>query len=184
MNLPLNLVLVDDDANDAELFARAVRKSNLHVGLKILTSGSQAIEYLQAKGSYADRTLYPLPDVIVLDLKMPGLNGFDFLAWRKVSGVFHSIPVVILSGLASEADVKRVFELGANKHIVKPEGSNDWMRVVKEVYDFAGRGSTFSPKDSDHRPERETPPTGPLGYASGRWLVEKKSLSPASKPEC
>ena len=182
MKLPLHLVLVDDNASDAELFGRAVRKSDLQICLKILTSGAQAIEYFQAKGNYADRSLYPLPDVIVLDLKMPGINGFDFLAWRKASGLFDSIPVVILSGLASGADIKRVFELGANKHIAKPEGSNDWMRVVKEIYDFATEGSAFPSKDSDHNlvsagPGQETPPSSPLGYASGRWLPGKKSLS-------
>jgi CheY-like chemotaxis protein len=148
MKLPLDMLFVDDEASDAQLFGRAVRKSGLDIRLKVLTSGAQAIDYLQAKGSYADRSLHPFPDVIVLDLKMPGLNGFDFLAWRKVSALFQSIPVVIFSALGSESDVKRVFELGANKHLLKPEVSKDWSRVVLEIYDFAAEGSAFEAQDA------------------------------------
>jgi len=136
MERRLDMLLVDDEPDDAALFGNAVRKTGLDICLKTLTSGSQAIQYLEAKGDYADRAQHPLPDVIVLDLKMPGLNGFDFLAWRKASGLFAAIPVVVFSGLSAEAEVKRVFELGANRHIVKPATLEDWERVVGEIYSF------------------------------------------------
>ena len=111
MQAALDMLLVDDDAADVALFTRAVAKTNLNVRLQTLGAGQEAINYLEAKGKYADRSSHPLPDIIVLDLKMPGVNGFDFLAWRKVSVPFRTIPVVIFSGCSSPAEASRVFEL-------------------------------------------------------------------------
>ena len=130
------MLLVEDDAEDIALFGRAVRSSGLDIRSFPIRSGQQAIEYLEAKGNYCDRSVHPLPDVIVLDLRMPGLNGFDFLAWRKASGLFLAIPVVVFSGLRNEGEARKVFELGANKHIPKPEAPEDWQNVVTEIYDF------------------------------------------------
>jgi len=81
--------------------------------------------------------VYPLPDVIVLDLKMPGLNGFDFLAWRQASSLFLTFPVVVLSGSTDQSEIKRVFQLGANQHLVKPTHFDDWLSIVSSIYDFA-----------------------------------------------
>lgn len=132
----LHILLVDDDHADLALFGIAVDKTDLNIWLHTLTAGQQAIDYLEAKGAYADRILHPLPDVVVVDLKMPQVSGFDFLAWRKASRVFSSIPVVILSSSKNPAEVKRAAEMGANKHIVKPYDFEDWKRVAREIWDF------------------------------------------------
>lgn len=94
----VDMLFVDDNPADVVLFTRAVAKTNLNVRLQTLAAGQEAIDYLEAKGKYADRSSHPFPEIIVLDLKMPELNGFDFLAWRKVSVLFRTIPVVIFSG--------------------------------------------------------------------------------------
>ena len=136
MELRLHILLVDDDHADLALFGMAVDKTDLNIWLQTLTAGQQAIDYLEAKGVYADRTLHPLPDVVVVDLKMPRVSGFDLLAWRKASRLFSSIPIVILSGSKNPAEIKRADEMGANKHIAKPNDFEDWKSVVREIWDF------------------------------------------------
>ncbi|HWW02909.1 MAG TPA: response regulator [Candidatus Acidoferrum sp.] len=137
----LDILLVDDNRADLDLFGMAVEKSGVNICLQNLTAGQQAIDYLAAKGAYTDRSLHPLPDVIVLDLKMPQVNGFDFLAWRKASPVFSSIPVVVVSGSADPNDVRRAIALGANKHITKPVDFLGWIAVVREIWDFGTEGT-------------------------------------------
>jgi CheY-like chemotaxis protein len=132
----LDILIVDDSPTDLLFFGRAVRNSHLDIRLQTLTAGQEAIDYLNAKGQYGDRSKYPWPDLIVLDLKMPGVNGFDFLAWRKASALFSSIPVIVLSGSREPEDVKRIFELGANKQLVKPAAIEDWEKIIHEVWDF------------------------------------------------
>lgn len=139
----LDMLLVDDDGADLDLFGIAVAKSGLDIRLQTLTAGQQAIDYLEAKGAYADRSLFPLPDVIVLDLAMPRVSGFDFLAWRKPSPAFSSIPVVVFSGSKDPNEADRVTALGANKHIIKPADFEDWKAVVREIWDFATQGTAF-----------------------------------------
>ena len=139
----LDVLLVDDDHTDLALFGTAVDKSDLNIWVQNLTSGQQAIDYLEAKGAYTDRSLYPLPDVIVLDLAMPQVNGYDVLAWRKPSPVFSSIPVVVLSSSKDPDAAIRVVTLGANKHIIKPTDFEGWKRVVREIWDFGTQGTAF-----------------------------------------
>ena|ERR1051326_9160326 len=146
----LDMLLVDDNAIDAMFFRRGVKKSRLNILLQTVTAGQEAIDYLEAKGPFADRSRYPLPDVIVLDLRMPQVNGFDFLAWRKVSPFFSTIPVVVFSGAGDPEEVRQVCELGASKHIVKPSESDEWEKVVKDIWDFTITGTSFlrNPKDA------------------------------------
>jgi|SRR6266404_5999727 len=139
----LDILLVDDNPIDLVFFGRAAKRTLFNIRLQTLTAGQQAIDYLEAKGAYHDRSRYPWPELIVLDLKMPEVSGFDFLAWRKASALFSSIPVIIFSGSNEPDDVKRVFELGANKHIVKPTDLEDWERVIQEIWDFGTQGTAF-----------------------------------------
>ena len=125
------------------MFGLAVDKSNLNIWVQNLTTGQQAIDYLEAKGAYTDRSLHPLPDVIVLDLVMPLVSGFDFLAWRQPSAVFSSIPVVVFSNSKDPHEAERVITLGANKHILKPADFDEWKRVVREIWDFGTQGTAF-----------------------------------------
>lgn len=137
MESKLDMLLVDDSPADVALFQRALKRLTLNICLRTLATGDEAVAYLEARGVYADRARHPLPDVIVLDLRMPGFSGFDLLAWRLASRLFLAIPVVVLSGLGTEADLKRVFELGADKHVLKPGAAEDWESVAKEIHDFA-----------------------------------------------
>ena len=143
MESHLDILLVDDDLTDLGLFRMGVDRTELNIRLQSLSAGQQAIDYLEAKGAYADRSVHPLPDVIVLDLKMPKVSGFDFLAWRKHSPLFSSIPVVVLSGSTDAAEAKIIIQLGANKHITKPGDVEGWKQVVREIWDFGTQSTAF-----------------------------------------
>jgi two-component system, response regulator len=152
MELPLDILVVDDNSTDLLFFGRAARNTHLNIRLQTLSAGQQAIDYLSAKGEYGDRSKYPWPDLIILDLKMPEINGFDFLAWRKASALFSSIPVIILSGSSEPSDIKRIFELGADNHIVKPAGLDEWEKVVRDVWEFGKQNTPLTrPKESEPR---------------------------------
>ncbi len=143
MESHLDVLLVDDDRTDLALFATAVDKCDLNIWVHNLTSGQEAIDYLEAKGAYTDRSLHALPDVIVLDLAMPQVNGYDVLAWRRPSPVFFSIPVVVFSSSKDPEEASRVLALGANKLIIKPTDFEGWKRVVREIWDFGTQGTAF-----------------------------------------
>lgn len=143
----LDILLVDDDHADMALFGIAVDKSDLKIWLQNLPSGQDAVEYLTGRGAFNDRSLHPLPDVIVLDLAMPQMDGFEFLAWRKFSPAFAAIPIVVLSGSKVPDEAERVIAAGADKFIVKPNDFEDWKRVVREIWDFGTRRTILDRAD-------------------------------------
>jgi CheY-like chemotaxis protein len=114
-------LLVEDDPHDVFVVEREFKHRGL-AGLRVVHDGIEAMRYLEGKGDYQDRIKSPLPDVILLDLKMPRFSGFDFLEWLRgrAPGQLHLIPVVVLSSSDDPHDVKRAYALGVNSYIVKP----------------------------------------------------------------
>jgi len=113
--------MVEDDRNDALLVQEVFGKGN-HCLLKTVEDGHEAIEYLLGKGSYHNRQRNPLPDVILLDLKMPRIDGFEFLRWLRHEAPRHLrfLPVVVMSSSDHPRDVRRAYELGVNSYLLKP----------------------------------------------------------------
>jgi DNA-binding response OmpR family regulator len=112
-------LLVEDDEDDVFFMERAFQDAGLNNPLHIVTNGDQAIKYLSGAGDFADRNRYPLPDMVFLDLKMPGRDGFDVLTWmRQEKNV--KVPVAILTSSPEEIDRKRARELGADCYLLKP----------------------------------------------------------------
>ncbi len=115
------VLLVEDDLNDIFLVKRAFKRAAINNPLQIVTDGEKAIQYLRGEGNYADREAFPLPKLIVMDIKMPGKSGFDVLQWLKDEGQpLRKIPIVIVSSSDDTADINRAYELGANAYMVKP----------------------------------------------------------------
>lgn len=112
-------LLVEDNEDDVFFMQRAFKAAALENPLRIVTSGEQAIEYLSGANGYADREKYPLPDMIFLDLKMPGLNGFDVLRWIR-SEQKSDVCVTILTSSPETVDRQKARQLGANSYLVKP----------------------------------------------------------------
>lgn len=115
-------LLVEDDENDATLVQLEFAKAQLPICLQVVGDGSEAIDYIRGTGRFANRDEFPMPDVILLDLKMPRINGFEFLAWLRNESPksCHLIPVVIMSSSGLTVDVDRAYDLGANSYLVKP----------------------------------------------------------------
>lgn len=120
MNPRNTLVFAEDDATDAFLLERALRKSCGDLEVRRVGNGEELIQYLQGVGAYADRVAFPFPNVVLLDLKMPGKDGFDVLRWRQGEKHARSVPVVVFSSSSLRRDVEQAYDLGANSFMPKP----------------------------------------------------------------
>jgi CheY-like chemotaxis protein len=120
INNQFTVLLVEDDLNDIFLVKRAFKKAHIPNPLQVATDGVEAIRYLQGDGKYVDRQLYPLPRLIVMDIKMPRKTGFEVLDWIKKDGILKRIPVIIVSSSDQPEDINHAYELGANAYMVKP----------------------------------------------------------------
>jgi CheY-like chemotaxis protein len=115
------VLLVEDDLNDIFLVKRAFKMAQVQNPLQIVTDGLEAFHYLHGEGKYADRGVYPLPKLVVMDIKMPRKTGFEVLEWiKKQDGSLRRIPVIIVSSSDNPTDINRAYELGANAYMVKP----------------------------------------------------------------
>lgn len=120
------VVIVDDDPYDAMLAEGIIDELQPRFPIQILTSGEDLISYLQGDGLYHDRSHYPYPGVVLLDLKMPKMDGFDVLKWLKDHPEHKDIPIVVLSGFVDMAgQVTRAYQLGAHSFLPKPVRQED-----------------------------------------------------------
>jgi CheY-like chemotaxis protein len=132
MNDSIGLILlVEDDQNDAFFLKRALNKARRDSPLQILTDGQQAINFLQGHLEFADRTIYPIPSIILLDLKLPYFSGFQVLEQIKARPDLVGIPVFILTSSAEERDRRRALELGAAGYFVKPPTPEMLVEILK-----------------------------------------------------
>jgi CheY-like chemotaxis protein len=127
------ILLVDDSEDDHELMRFAFKKAGVRNPVRELHSGDEAIAYLSGKGEYADRERYPLPCLIITDLKMPGVDGFDLLDWLRKCPEFACVPKLVLTASAHEGDEKRARQLGACAYFVKPSQLSNLVKTVVAV---------------------------------------------------
>jgi CheY-like chemotaxis protein len=116
------LALIEDDPHDVELTKAAFKGAPGHLQLLHVGDAWDAVRYLKGEDHFADREKFPLPDVILLDLKMPGFDGFDFLQWLRASSPDHQrlLPVIVMSSSTLQKDVSRAYEFGISAYIAKP----------------------------------------------------------------
>lgn len=128
------ILLVEDDPNDVLLIKRAFDRCGLTNPVAVVSSGEEAVRYLKGEGRFADRSEYPLPVLILLDLKMPRMNGFEFLRWLRAEPELKRLITVVLTSSKETPDINLAYELGANSYLVKPVQFDDLMRVVRELH--------------------------------------------------
>src|ERR1043166_3495920 len=130
------ILLAEDDPNDVLLLGRAFQKAGFHECLKTVRNGQEAIDYLSGKGVYADRAKFPLPFLLLLDLRMPVVDGFGVLQWARSQPDLKRLLIVVLTSSHLQADVDRAYELGANSYLVKPVSFDEMVNLIKrfEIY--------------------------------------------------
>lgn len=137
MSIPLVTVLhVEDDSNDILLFRHACQKAGVPLDLQNVTDGDEAIAYLSGQAEFGNRRLHPLPGLVLLDLKMPRIGGFEVLQWIRREQRFRGLPVVVLTSSNHAADVERAYESGANSYLVKPVDFNGLVDLAKNIHTY------------------------------------------------
>lgn len=130
---PYTILLVEDDPNDVLLIQRAFRKANLVNSLEVVRDGEEAVVYLAGEGPYADRERFPLPVLMLLDLKLPRKAGLEVLGWLRQQPSLKRLPVVVLTSSRETADINRAYELCANSYLVKPVAFDALLEMVKTL---------------------------------------------------
>jgi DNA-binding response OmpR family regulator len=122
MPAPKTFLLVEDDEYDVLFLQTEFGKAHINIFLQVVGDGVVARQYLDGEGKYGDRHKYPVPDVILVDLRLPRVDGFEFLEWLRSKSVGQQrlIPVIVLSSSGQPEDVLRAYTLGANSYVVKP----------------------------------------------------------------
>jgi CheY-like chemotaxis protein len=139
------ILLVDDNEDDIYALRRALKKANIANPQQVVYNGQGAIDYLSGAPKYADRSQFPLPFMIFLDLKMPIRDGFEVLTWMRERPDLAGIVVVVLSGSDEVRDHQRAYSLGARSYLVKPPTPSDLQSLMQSMESFWLRYEHKSP---------------------------------------
>jgi CheY-like chemotaxis protein len=116
----ITILLVEDNEDDVVLIQRALRKGGIDAPVHVACDGDEAIAYLSGTGKYHDSVHYPLPTVVLLDIRLPRKNGLEVLEWLKSHDELALLPVVMFTNSAEEVDIRQAYKLGANSYLKKP----------------------------------------------------------------
>ena len=131
----VSLILVaEDDANDVFLLRRAFQKAGVGCRIVDVRNGREAVNYLTGQPPYSDREQYPLPCLLLVDVKMPLMNGFELLEWLQTQPGFASLPAVVLSSSEQTADIVEAKKFGAREYLVKPTLITDLVKIVEDLH--------------------------------------------------
>jgi len=127
------ILVVEDREDDILLIKRAFKKITLPNPIQIVRDGQEAVDYLLGEGEFSNRDEHPLPSLILLDLKMPRMDGFEFLVWIRKQDEFRHLPVVVLTSSSELRDVNAAYRLGANSFLVKPHDFEQFIGLNKSL---------------------------------------------------
>src|SRR6266550_7491014 len=130
------ILVADDDADEVVLLRLAFLKAGLSNPLHSVADGQECIEYLQGEGRFADRVQFPFPLLLLLDLKMPRLNGIQVLTWLRAQPQLKQLPVIVLTGSTFDSDITRAYAAGANSFLPKLLDPAGLAEQVKGIVDF------------------------------------------------
>jgi len=141
------VLLVEDNPAEQNLARRSLAKGQIEVDLQVVSDGEEALDYLFRKNAYADPTTSPTPDIILLDLNLPRIDGRQVLARIKSDHKLSKIPVIILTTSKKEEDVIKTYELGCNSFLIKPVEVDEFIRVLQEIGSYWLNLVVLPPKD-------------------------------------
>src|ERR1051326_6048670 len=136
MNPAQTVLLVEDSEDDRGLIRVAFEKAECDNPIQEVRDGEEDIAYLQGEGGFRDRSKHPVPALVLLDLKMPRSNGFEFLTWARSQPALQRIPIIILPAPCRGEDVQRAFDLGASALLVKPVRLNELASMISRMRDW------------------------------------------------
>jgi CheY-like chemotaxis protein len=131
-----NVLLVEDNIAHAKIISHILKNAPGVINITHLTDGDVALDYVHGRGGFGDRFHYPRPELILLDLRMPRLDGIDVLKGIKADDEIRIIPVVVLTTSNQQEDVNTCYRLGANAYVVKPLEHGDFLRRIREIHAF------------------------------------------------
>jgi CheY-like chemotaxis protein len=134
----LHILYVDDDDNDIQLANFAAPLAGFSAGFHSVKSGAEAVDYIQGQGRYSDRAKFPMPKLLLLDLRMPRMNGLELLAWVRSQPELLGMVIIVFTASAHPADITRACQLGANAFVQKPSSHTELVQFLKLLKDFWG----------------------------------------------
>lgn len=132
-NQAVEILLVEDNPSDAKLTIRALQKNNLCNSIIHVADGAEAIDFIFCQGRYSERDLENKPKIVLLDLKMPKVDGLEVLRAIKSDERMKNIPVIVMTSSKEDIDVQNAYRLGVNSYVVKPVGFDNFSKAVVEL---------------------------------------------------
>jgi two-component system, response regulator len=132
-NHAVEILLVEDNPSDAKLTIRALQKNHLCNSISHVSDGQEAIDFIFAQGKYSDRNIENRPKIVLLDLKMPKVDGLEVLRAIKTDERTKNIPVIVMTSSKEDIDIKLAYDYGVNSYVVKPVGFENFSKAVVDL---------------------------------------------------
>jgi CheY-like chemotaxis protein len=158
------ILLAEDEEDYVLLIRHAFSKANIPNPLHVVWNGQEAISYLKGDGKYSNRDEYPLPDLLLLDLKMPRVNGFEVLQWIRQQPGLAPLRVLVLTSSDQIRDVNEAYRLGANSFLVKPLDFEDFTQLSQLIQEFWLK--TSKAPETSRPSQKSAGPEGPVSSAT------------------
>jgi CheY-like chemotaxis protein len=177
-----NILLAEDSPDDVFLITSAFKKNGFQDPIYVVSNGEQVLQYLKGEGAYADRNRYPVPHILLLDLSMPRLNGFEVLTWIRGRQEWMCLPIIVLTTSFYGPEIKRAYDLGANSFITKPAEFSQLMASLKEVGEHWLRRAIL-PEPGPFIPSPAKSAAAPSKSPKTRRTISTPSRRRAGKPD-
>ena len=151
MSRRLNVLVAEDDGNDSMLMQRAFSMANVPATFLFVTDGDETVAYLRGANQFSDRTQFPFPDLLLLDISMPKRDGFEVLEWARGEGGCKTLPVIVFSSSRRNEDVHRALSLGANSYLEKTVSSSGYVDMARSLNSYWVRHNRFPSGSSPDR---------------------------------
>jgi two-component system, response regulator len=132
----MKMLVVEDNPNDAVLLRVALKRHSMKEPVAVVDGATAAMNYLLGRNGYGERKKFPLPELILLDWKLRGMEGWEFLEWLRAQSSYGSLPVTVLSGSEDASEIQKAYKYGANFWVGKPDSMKELVEVIRRIHKF------------------------------------------------